>query len=110
MRTVRASWRYESRRACRGNSYISARLGARSRYGRMKKHARMRKSFGAFKGERTDPFAGMKKAEPADEADRGRHPGVARHVGLAGGPGSLSLSLGGRSTYAGDGILEGAGR
>src|ERR1700681_1200374 len=33
--------------------------------------------------------------EPADEADRGRHPGFARHEGLAGGPGSLSLSFGG---------------
>ena len=32
-------------------------------------------------------------AEQADEADRGRHPGFARHEGLAGGPGSLSLSL-----------------
>ena len=32
-------------------------------------------------------------AEPAAEADRGRHPGFARHEGLAGGPGSLSLSL-----------------
>src|SRR5262245_37106093 len=35
------------------------------------------------------------KAEQADEADRGRHPGFARHEGLAGGPGSLSLSLDG---------------
>ena len=34
-------------------------------------------------------------AEPTDEADRGRHPGFARHEGLAGGPGSLSLSFGG---------------
>ena len=33
-------------------------------------------------------------AEPTDEADRGRHPGFARHEGLAGGPGSLSLSFG----------------
>ena len=33
------------------------------------------------------------RAEPTDEADRGRHPGFARHEGLAGGPGSLSLSL-----------------
>src|SRR5437773_12231087 len=32
--------------------------------------------------------------EPTDEADRGRHPGFARHEGLAGGPGSLSLSFG----------------
>jgi hypothetical protein len=44
-------------------------------------------------------------AEPADEADRGRHPGFARHEDLAGGPGSLSLSfagkiLGGRMTNA----------
>src|SRR5271163_1706896 len=31
--------------------------------------------------------------EPTDEADRGRHPGFARHEGLAGGPGSLSLSF-----------------
>jgi hypothetical protein len=35
-------------------------------------------------------------SEPADEADRGRHPGFARHEGLAGGPGSLSLSFGDR--------------
>jgi hypothetical protein len=33
-------------------------------------------------------------AEPTDEADRGRHLGFARNEGLAGGPGSLSLSLG----------------
>ena len=33
--------------------------------------------------------------EPTDEADRGRHTGFARHEGLAGGPGSLSLSFGG---------------
>ena len=33
-------------------------------------------------------------SEPADEADRGRHPGFARREGLAGGPGSLSLSFG----------------
>lgn len=32
--------------------------------------------------------------EPADEADWGRHPSFARYQGLAGGPGSLSLSLG----------------
>src|SRR6476469_7574346 len=32
-------------------------------------------------------------AEPADEADRGRHPGFARHEGLAGGPGSLAVAL-----------------
>jgi hypothetical protein len=31
--------------------------------------------------------------EPSDEADRGRHPGFARHESLAGGPGSLSLSF-----------------
>src|SRR5262245_25008937 len=36
----------------------------------------------------------MRPAEPADEADRGRHPGFALHEGLAGGPGSLSLSFG----------------
>jgi hypothetical protein len=36
-------------------------------------------------------------AEPADEADRGRHTGFARHEGLAGGPGSLSLSFGHQS-------------
>src|SRR6476660_8782715 len=30
----------------------------------------------------------------ADEVDRGRHPGFARHERLAGGPGSLSLSFG----------------
>jgi hypothetical protein len=35
-----------------------------------------------------------KNGEPTDEADRGRHPGFARHEGLAGGPGSLSLSFG----------------
>jgi hypothetical protein len=34
-------------------------------------------------------------SEPTDEADRGRHPGFARYEGLAGGPGSLSLSFGG---------------
>jgi len=33
-------------------------------------------------------------AEPTDEADRGRHSGFARYQGLAGGPGSLSLSFG----------------
>jgi len=33
-------------------------------------------------------------AEPADEADRGRRPGFARHEGHAGGPGSLSLTFG----------------
>ena len=33
-------------------------------------------------------------AEPTAEADRGRHTGFARHEGLAGGPGSLSLSFG----------------
>src|SRR5262245_21552358 len=33
--------------------------------------------------------------EPADEADRGRHRGFARHECFAGGPGSLSLSFGG---------------
>jgi hypothetical protein len=32
-------------------------------------------------------------AEPADEADRGRHTGFAWHEGIAGGPGSLSLSF-----------------
>src|SRR5437870_12877752 len=31
--------------------------------------------------------------EQTDEADRGRHTGFARHEGLAGGPGSLSLSF-----------------
>src|SRR5215471_11569969 len=30
-------------------------------------------------------------------SDRGRHPGFARHEGLAGGPGSLSLSLSAKS-------------
>jgi hypothetical protein len=39
-------------------------------------------------------------SEPADEADRGRHPCFARHVGFAGGPGSLSLSLGGAHYFA----------
>src|SRR6185295_4572693 len=34
-------------------------------------------------------------SEQADEADRGRHTGFARHEGLAGGPGSLSLSFAG---------------
>src|SRR5882672_11313792 len=38
----------------------------------------------------------LRAAEPTDEADRGRHSGFARHEGLAGGPGSLSLSFGGR--------------
>jgi len=33
--------------------------------------------------------------EPPDEADRGRHTGFARHEGLAGGPGNLSLSFAG---------------
>src|SRR4051812_40204762 len=36
-------------------------------------------------------------SEPTDEADRGRHAGFARYEGLAGGPGSLSLSFGGTS-------------
>src|SRR5438477_9980750 len=39
-------------------------------------------------------LGGHFRAEPAGEADRGRHPGFARHEGLAGGPGSLSLSFG----------------
>src|SRR5438552_17883061 len=34
-------------------------------------------------------------SEPTDEADRGRHSGLARHESFAGGPGSLSLSFGG---------------
>jgi hypothetical protein len=33
------------------------------------------------------------KKYPTDEADRGRHPGFARHEGVAGGPASLSLTL-----------------
>ncbi len=35
----------------------------------------------------------IRKTELPDEADRGRHPGFARHGGLAGGPGSLSLTF-----------------
>ena len=34
-------------------------------------------------------------SEPTDEADRGRHPGFARHEVLAGGPGSLAVAFGG---------------
>src|SRR5271169_1280913 len=53
-----------------------------------------------YLGRRLILFAGHKKY-PTDEADRGRHPGFARHEGLAGGPGSFSLSLAARrSTLA----------
>ena len=38
---------------------------------------------------------GASAGEPTDEADRGRHPGFARHECIAGGPGSLSLSFAG---------------
>jgi hypothetical protein len=38
-------------------------------------------------------------AEPADEADRGRHPGMSSFNVIAGGPGSLSLSFGGGRAY-----------
>jgi hypothetical protein len=41
-----------------------------------------------------------RSAEPTAEADRGRHPGFARHEGFAGGPGSLSLSFGGGGLLA----------
>jgi hypothetical protein len=42
-------------------------------------------------------------AEQTDDADRGRHPGFARHQVLAGGPGSLSLSFG----RTGDWVIRG---
>ena len=47
--------------------------GTRSRYPRRRKHAGMRRSFGALKGERSGRFAGTRKAEPTAEA-------VSRHA------------------------------
>ena len=42
---------------------------------------------------------------PADQADRGRHSGFARHEGLAGGPGSLSLSFTKRLCRRGNAVV-----
>src|SRR5947209_3035554 len=39
--------------------------------------------------------AAVAGAEPATDADRGRHRGFSRHHGFAGGPGSLASSFGG---------------
>jgi hypothetical protein len=43
---------------------------------------------------RSSPLSSRNASEPADEADRGRWPGFARHEDLEGGSGSISLSFG----------------
>src|SRR6266446_4626684 len=47
-----------------------------------------------YLGRPAHPSRGQNRY-PTAEADRGRHTGFARHEGLAGGPGSLSLSFAG---------------